>query len=152
MGISGIPVPVRSVLRHKGPKVWSVAPETSVYEAIGLMAEKSIGALPVIADGVLVGILSERDYARKVALQSRSSKDTVVGEIMATSVISVTPAQTVEECMSIMTQRRIRHLPVVEHGQVVGIVSIGDLVRTVVATQGEIIQHLQEYISGRQAV
>jgi CBS domain-containing protein len=137
------------VLGRKGTTVWSVPPEASVYDAIAVMAERSIGALPVIADGMLCGILSERDYARKVALQSRSSKDTLVGEIMNTAVITVTPDQTVDECMSLMTRSRIRHLPVVDHGQVIGIVSIGDLVKTVVAAQSEIIQHLQEYISGR---
>jgi CBS domain-containing protein len=144
-----IPVPVASILRHKGDAVWSVPPDASVYQAISVMAGKSIGALPVIADGQLVGIVSERDYARKVALQSRSSKDTTVREIMATPVISVTPDQTVEECLRTMTLRRVRHLPVVENGKVVGIVSIGDLVRKVVSAQSEIIQQLQEYISGQ---
>jgi CBS domain-containing protein len=144
-----IPAPVGSILRHKGSTVWSVAPDASVYQAVRVMAEKSIGALPVIADGELVGILTERDYARKVALQSRSSKDTAVAEIMTTPVLSVTPDQTVEECLRTMTLKRIRHLPVVERGRVIGIVSIGDLVRNVVATQGEFIQHLQAYISGR---
>ena len=144
-----IPVPVASILRHKGSAVWSISPDASVYQAISVMAGKSIGALPVIADGQLVGIVSERDYARKVALQSRSSKDTTVGEIMAAPVISVTPDQTVEECLRTMTLRRVRHLPVVENGKVVGIVSIGDLVRKVVSAQSEIIQQLQQYISGQ---
>jgi CBS domain-containing protein len=143
-----IPVAVSSVLRHKGSGVWSISPDASVFQAIGIMADKSIGALPVIADGQLVGILSERDYARKVVLQSRSSKDTLVGEIMTTPVLTVGPASTVEDCMRIMTVQRIRHLPVVEEGKMIGIVSIGDLVRKVVTTQVEIIQHLQEYISG----
>jgi CBS domain-containing protein len=144
-----IPVAVNSVLRHKGNSVFSISPDASVYQAISIMAEKSIGALPVISDGRIVGILSERDYARKVVLQSRSSKDTLVGEIMATPVTTVTPSTTVEDCMRIMTVQRIRHLPVVEDGTLVGIVSIGDLVRKVITTQVEIIQHLQEYISGR---
>ena len=147
-----VPVPVGSILRYKGSGVWSVVPDASVFQAISIMAEKSIGALPVIADGKLVGIVSERDYARKVILHSRSSKDTLVAEIMTTPVVSVGPKQTVEECMRLMTQERIRHLPVLEQGKVVGIVSIGDLVRTVITTQGEIIQRLQEYISGRPAV
>ena len=147
-----VPVPVGSILRYKGSGVWSVTPDASVFQAISIMAEKSIGALPVIADGELVGIVSERDYARKVILHSRSSKDTLVAEIMTTPVLSVGPKQTVEECMRLMTQERIRHLPVLEQGKVVGIVSIGDLVRTVITTQGEIIQHLQEYMSGRPAV
>ena len=144
-----VPVPVGSILRYKGNTVWSVTPDTSVYQAISIMAEKSIGALPVIADGLLVGILSERDYARKVILHSRSSKDTLVAEIMTTPVPSVGPQQTVEECMKLMTEERVRHLLVLEHGKLVGIVSIGDLVRTVIITQGEMIQYLQEYISGR---
>jgi CBS domain-containing protein len=144
-----IPVPVSSILRHKGNGVWSIAPEASVYQAISIMAEKGIGALPVVADGRLIGILSERDYARKVVLQSRSSKDTLVSEIMTTPVVSVSPSNTVEDCMRTMTLQRIRHLPVVDEGRILGIVSIGDLVRKVISTQGEIIQHLQEYISGR---
>ena len=144
-----IPVPVESILRYKGDTVWSIGPDASVYQAVRVMAERSIGALPVIANGELVGILTERDYARKVALQSRSSKDTAVGEIMTTPVVSVSPDQTVEECMRIMTHARIRHLPVIDRGQVVGIVSIGDLVRKVVVAQSEIIQQLHAYISGR---
>jgi CBS domain-containing protein len=140
---------VGSILRHKGPEVWSIDPGESVFQAISVMAERSIGALPVVAEGQLVGILSERDYARKVVLHSRSSKDTIVAEIMTTPVLSVGAHHTVEECMRLMTQKRIRHLPVLEHGKLIGIVSIGDLVRTVITAQGEIIQHLQEYISGR---
>ena len=146
-----IPVPVGSILRHKGNAVWSVAPDASVYQAINIMAEKSIGALPVIADGQLVGMLSERDYARKVVLQSRSSKDTLVSEIMTTPGVSVSPSNTVEDCMRIMTLQLIRHLPVVDEGRIIGIVSMGDLVRQVISTQSEIIQHLQEYISGRSS-
>ncbi len=144
-----IPVAIASILRHKGDTVWSVSPDASVYQAITIMAEKSVGALPVVADGELVGILSERDYARKVVLQSRSSKDTLVREIMTTPVVSVGPANTVEDCMRIMTMQRIRHLPVLDNGTLVGIISIGDLVRKVISAQGEIIQQLQEYISGR---
>jgi CBS domain-containing protein len=144
-----ITVSVGSILRRKGNAVWSVAPDASVYQAISIMAEKSIGSLPVIADGRLVGILSERDYARKVVLQSRSSKDTLVSEIMTAPVVSVAPSSTVEDCMRMMTVQLIRHLPVVDDGRIVGIVSMGDLVRQVISTQGEIIQHLQEYISGR---
>jgi len=118
-----IPVPVSSILRHKGNGVWSIAPEASVYQAISIMAEKGIGALPVVADGRLIGILSERDYARKVVLQSRSSKDTLVSEIMTTPVVSVSPSNTVEDCMRTMTLQRIRHLPVVDEGRILGIVS-----------------------------
>src|SRR5215212_4881943 len=131
---------VGSILRHKGCEVWSIDPGASVLQAIRLMADKSIGAVPVMSDGQLLGILSERDYARKVILHARSSNDTLVAEIMTSPVLSVTPQQTVEECMTLMTQKRIRHLPVVEQGTVVGIVSIGDLVRRVIMAQGEIIQ------------
>jgi CBS domain-containing protein len=144
-----IQVPIGSILRHKGNAVWSIAPDASVYQAISIMAEKSIGALPVVAEGQLVGILSERDYARKVVLQSRSSKDTLVSEIMTTPVVSVSPSNTVEDCMRMMTLQLIRHMPVLEEGRIVGIVSMGDLVRQVISTQSEMIQHLQEYISGR---
>jgi len=140
---------VASILRHKGHQVWSVSPDESVFHAIGLMADKGIGALVVIAGETLVGIISERDYARKVVLQGKSSKDTQVRDIMTSPVISVGPNHTVDDCMRIVSTKRIRHLPVVQGEKVVGIVSIGDLVRSVIATQGETIKYLQEYIVGR---
>jgi CBS domain-containing protein len=145
-----LPDAVSSVLRRKSGdrKVLSIVPDASVYEAIALMAENSIGALLVVSNGMLVGIMSERDYARKVVLQSRSSKDTRVSDIMTSPVITVSPAHTVEECMRLMTDRRIRHLPVVEGATIAGIVSIGDLVRSVITVQGETIQYLQQYING----
>lgn len=146
-----LPDAVSSVLRRKGTdrKVLSISPDASVYDAIALMAENSIGALLVVSSGVLVGILSERDYARKVVLQSRSSKETRVSDIMSSPVITVSPAHTVEECMRLMTDKRIRHLPVVDGSTIAGIVSIGDLVRSVITVQGETIQYLQQYINGQ---
>ena len=143
-----VPIAVSSVLRNKDRNVINIAPDASVYEAISLMAQNSIGALLVVANGMLVGILSERDYARKVVLQSRSSKDTCVCDIMSSPVFTVSPGHTVEECMHMMTEKRIRHLPVVEGSTIVGIVSIGDLVRTMITVQGETIQYLQQYIAG----
>ena len=143
---------VGSILQDKGHQVWSVSPDESVFLAISLMADKGIGALVVIAGETLVGIMSERDCARKVVLQGRSSKDTRVGDIMTSPVFSVGPSHTVDDCMRIVTTKRIRHLPVVQDGKVVGVVSIGDLVRRVISTQGDTIQYLQEYIVGRSSV
>ena len=143
---------VGSILRYKGHDVWSVGPDESVFGAMCLMADKDIGALVVIAGETLVGIVSERDYARKVVLQGKSSKDTPVSEIMTSPVVSVGPNHSVDDCMRIVTTERIRHLPVVQGEQVVGVVSIGDLVQSVISTQGETIQYLQEYIVGRCSV
>ena len=141
--------PIRSVLEHKGGNVWSVPPSASVYDALAMMGEKQVGALLVMEDAKLVGILSERDYARKVILKGRSSKDTPVGEIMTSPVKYVTPQETVDECMRIMTASRVRHLPVVEEERVVGIVSIGDLVNWIISAQADTIHQLHSYITGK---
>lgn len=143
---------VSSILRYKGDHVWSVSPDESVFRALRLMADKGVGALLVIAGEHVVGIISERDYARKVVLQGKSSKDTPVRDIMTSPIVSVSPNHTVDECMRIVTTKRIRHLPVVDGEKVVGVVSIGDLVQRVISTQGETIQYLQEYIVGRCSV
>lgn len=139
---------IRSVLANKGTAIWSVAPEATVYEALMLLAEKDVGALLVVSGGGLAGIFSERDYARKVALMGRSSKEMRVGEIMTSAVITVTPDHTIDECMRIVTEHRVRHLPVMEGGRLVGMVSIGDLVNTIISAQAETIQQLSNYISG----
>jgi CBS domain-containing protein len=139
---------IGSILARKGRNIWSVAPDASVYEAIELMAAQGVGAVLVIAAGRLEGIISERDYARKVILLGRSSKDTLVREIMASNLITVTPEYTVDECMRLMTHHRIRHLPVLERGELAGVVSIGDLVNAIIADQAHLIDQLHTYIGG----
>ena len=139
---------IRQVLDAKGHEISSIAPRASVLDAIRLMAERGIGALVVMEGGELVGIVSERDYARRVILEGKASKDTPVADIMATDVICADPGQTIEQGLATMTEKRIRHLPVVEGGAVVGIVSIGDLVKAVIADQRFVIDQLQSYIAG----
>jgi CBS domain-containing protein len=140
---------VSAVLSNKGDQVWSIEPDATVFDAIELMAEKNVGALPVIDRGKLLGIISERDYTRKVALKGKASKQTLVKEIMFSPVISAGPDHTVEECLRIMTESRVRHLPVLDGDQMIGIVSIGDLVNWTISAQTATISHLESYIAGQ---
>jgi CBS domain-containing protein len=139
---------VRSILESKGAVVWGLTPDATVYDAIAMMADKHVGALMVLEDGKLVGIISERDYARKVILKGRSSKDTKVREIMTPGPFTVEPPHTALDCMRIMTSHRIRHLPVCENNRVVGMISIGDLVNSIINAQAETIKHLRSYVTG----
>lgn len=138
----------RTLLEHKERTLWTIAPTATVFEAIKLMAEKNVGALPVLDGLKLVGIVSERDYMSKVMLMGRSSKDTPVSDIMTREVVTVAPDQSVSECMNVITEQRVRHLPVMENGALVGVVSIGDLVRWIIATQKMTIEQLENYIAG----
>jgi CBS domain-containing protein len=139
---------VNHLLDAKGGHVLSIEPDASVLDAIRLMAEKSVGSLVVMDADRLCGIITERDYARKVIIKGRSSETTRVAEIMTPDVLTTTRAQTVNECMELMTEKRIRHLPVLEDGRVIGIISIGDLVQAIITDQQEEIEHLGQYISG----
>ncbi len=138
---------VRQVLQAKGWEVWSISPEATMYEALQLMAEKNVGALVVLDDGKLVGIFTERDYARKVALRGRSCTDTRVREVMTPRVIYVHPDQTVEDCMAVMTKQHIRHLPVLEEGELVGLISIRDVIEAILAEREFLIEQLESYIT-----
>jgi CBS domain-containing protein len=141
-------VRVRQLLGRKGHEVWTVDAEEPVLEAIQMMADRHVGALPVTRGGELVGVISERDYARKVILLGRSSAETPVWQIMSSPVVTVTPDQDVRECMQLMTQQRIRHLPVMQDGRMIGVISIGDLVRVVIEEQDHTIEQLERFISG----
>jgi CBS domain-containing protein len=141
--------PVRSLLSKKrGRTVWTIGPEASVYQAIEMMSEKQVGALVVTSGGRLQGIVSERDYARKVILKGRHSQETKVREIMTAPVMYVSPEKSLDDCMRLMTSRRVRHLPVLEGDNVVGIISIGDVVDWIISSQEQTIHHLQNYITG----
>jgi CBS domain-containing protein len=139
---------ISMILKSKSGETWSTTPTATVYEAIEMMADKQVGALPVMEQGQIRGILSERDYARKIILKGRSSKETPVADIMTADPVTITPQHTVAECMHIVTDKRIRHLPVVDGGKLIGMVSIGDLVNWVISEQQQTIRHLEAYISG----
>ena len=141
-------ITVRQLMRAKGPDVWHIAPDACVYDALRLMADKGVGALVVLEGEELVGIISERDYARKVILKDKSSMDTPVSEIMTEEVISVDPEQSIQECMSLITDKRVRHLPVLEDDRLVGVVSIGDVVKAIISQQEFMIEQLERYIEG----
>ena len=139
---------VRHLLEEKGNQVWSIAPSATVYEALELMAAKNCGALLVIEEGTVAGMFTERDYARQVVLQGRSSKTTKVGELMSTDILYVRPDDTIENCMALMTGRRVRHLPVMDNDKLAGVVSIGDIVKAVISDREFTIRELERYITG----
>ena len=139
---------VRMLLRAKGNRVLTITPDAPVFAALQLMAEENVGALLVLEGPRLVGIFSERDYARKIILKGKTSKDTPVSEIMTAQVVHVGPDQTIEDCMGLMTDKHIRHLPVLEQGALLGVISIGDVVRDIISEQGFVIEQLQAYING----
>lgn len=138
---------VAEILTAKGNHIYAVTGQITVYDAIKVMGEKNIGALMVIEEDKLIGILSERDYARKIVLEGKSSRQTLVKDIMTESVITISPEDSIEKCMELMSNRHFRHLPIVKDGKVLGIISIGDVVNAIIASQKETIEHLQQYIS-----
>jgi CBS domain-containing protein len=139
---------VRQLINRKGNEIWAAQPDTTVLEALNLMADKEIGALVVFDRDQLVGIFSERDYARKVILHGKSSQDTTIGDIMTRKVVVVYPHQTMKDCMALMTDKRIRHLPVFERDAVIGMISIGDVVKEIISEQEFVIGQLENYIAG----
>ncbi len=145
MDVSGT---IEKILRRKTGQIWSVSPEATVYDAIALMAEKNVGALLVMENEKLVGIVSERDYSRKVMLRGKTSRTSTVGEIMTTELTTANPRETVEECLRFMTEKRIRHLPVIADGELRGVISIGDLVKEVISSQSATLDQMRDYIAG----
>jgi len=139
---------IRQLLERKGHDTWAVSPNDTVYQALEIMAEKDIGAVLVMEGKQLIGIFSERDYARRCILKNRRSKETLVRDLMTANVITITPATTIDEAMELMSKHHIRHLPVLEDGKVVGVVSIGDIVKAVIENQQHLISHLENYITG----
>jgi CBS domain-containing protein len=139
----------KQILHNKGTEVWSISPNAKIYEALEMMAKKGVGALLVMEEENVVGIISERDYARKVILEGKSSKETPVSDIMTSKLIVVTPNENVENCMAIMTNKRIRHLPVMDGDRLIGLISIGDVVKSIISEQGFLIDHLTSYITGK---
>jgi CBS domain-containing protein len=140
---------IGTILHHKGATVWTISPQATVFEAIQLLARKNIGALPVMEGDQLVGIFSERDYTRKVALEGKTSQSTRVRDILSPNVATIRTDETVEDALRLMTEKRIRHLPVVEDGRVVGLISIGDMVNWIISAQTATIDQLESYVSGR---
>jgi CBS domain-containing protein len=139
---------VRDILQVKGSSVWSVSPDDTVLDALGVMAEHDIGGVVVLDDDKLVGILTERDYARRVVLRGRSSRESKIRDVMTSQVVCVSPERSIDECMALMTNKRVRHLPVLDHKQVIGLISIGDVVKATIADQEFTIIQLQAYITG----
>lgn len=139
---------VNQLLQTKGRDVWSITPDAPIFDALQLMADKDVGALLVLDGERVVGIFSERDYARKVVLEGKSSRDTAVGEVMTRRVVYVRPEQSIEECMALMTERHIRHLPVLDDDRLVGVISIGDVVKSIITEQQFMIEQLETYITG----
>jgi CBS domain-containing protein len=140
---------IGTILHHKGASVWTISPQATVFEAIRLLAQKNIGALPVVEGDRLIGIFSERDYTRKVALEGKTSHTTKVREIITTDVATISPNDTVEDAMRLMTDKHIRHLPVMDEGRMVGLVSIGDMVNCIISAQSAAIDQMEAYLSGR---
>jgi CBS domain-containing protein len=138
---------IQQLIDDKGSQVWSIGPDASVYDALVLMADKQIGALLVMDEGSMIGLISERDYARSVILRGRTSKETRVGDVMTKRVVCTKPDQTLEEAMALMTEKRVRHLPVIDDEQVVGLISIGDLIKSIISEHKFIIEQLEHYIS-----